>query len=41
MCHSDVESNMDIFERITLVLHITYDYLTDNILEQVFSAILN
>ncbi|VDM92540.1 unnamed protein product [Litomosoides sigmodontis] len=34
MRHSYMESNMNIFERITLVLHITYDYLTDNILEQ-------
>uniref|UniRef100_A0A915PR51 O-fucosyltransferase family protein n=1 Tax=Setaria digitata TaxID=48799 RepID=A0A915PR51_9BILA len=26
---------MSIYERITLVLHISYDYLTDNILEQI------
>ncbi|EFO25059.1 hypothetical protein LOAG_03427 [Loa loa] len=32
-----MESNMDIFERITLVLHISYDYLSDNILEQLES----
>uniref|UniRef100_A0A0R3RLP7 Glyco_transf_64 domain-containing protein n=1 Tax=Elaeophora elaphi TaxID=1147741 RepID=A0A0R3RLP7_9BILA len=35
--HSDLESNMNIFERITLVVHISYDYLNDNILEQLES----
>lgn len=30
-----MENNMNIFERITLVLHISYDYLNDGVLEQV------
>uniref|UniRef100_A0AAF5PR41 N-acetyllactosaminide beta-1,3-N-acetylglucosaminyltransferase n=3 Tax=Wuchereria bancrofti TaxID=6293 RepID=A0AAF5PR41_WUCBA len=35
--HSDMESNMTIFERITLVLQISYNYLNNNILEQLES----